>query len=236
MVDDWRAAVEDLKDNVRHEIITLTNLARELTSIAFPIAEILEQHIKKVGPPALFSQIPNLPKRQLLRRPPTRLSQYIYIHVHIYHAFLWTRLELSADTGIRPLLRENCQPYTCWIRSSRMWAPRTPYSSERICTRASWTCTPRSIKGPDISWRRCCRPGRSPYPGPSTRLPSSPSTWSSPSRMPSSRPGRRPCRLSRTRCVARCAAEVAGLRRATVPRPRPPMPVSSRSTSRPIRP
>lgn len=49
MIDDWRAAVEDLKDNVRHEIITLTNLARELTSIAFPIAEILEQHIKKVG-------------------------------------------------------------------------------------------------------------------------------------------------------------------------------------------
>lgn len=49
MVDDWRAAVEDLKDNVRHEIITLTNLARELTSIAYPIAEVLEQHIKKVG-------------------------------------------------------------------------------------------------------------------------------------------------------------------------------------------
>lgn len=49
MIDDWRAAVEDLKDNVRHEIITLTNLARELTSIAYPIAEILEQHIKKVG-------------------------------------------------------------------------------------------------------------------------------------------------------------------------------------------
>lgn len=48
MIDDWRAAVEDLKDNIRHEIITLTNLARELTSIAFPIAEILEQHIKKV--------------------------------------------------------------------------------------------------------------------------------------------------------------------------------------------
>lgn len=50
MIDDWRAAVEDLKDNVRHEIITLTNLARELTTIAYPIAEILEQHIKKVGP------------------------------------------------------------------------------------------------------------------------------------------------------------------------------------------
>lgn len=49
MVDDWRAAVEDLKDNVRHEIITLTNLARELTTIAYPIADILEQHIKKVG-------------------------------------------------------------------------------------------------------------------------------------------------------------------------------------------
>lgn len=58
MVDDWRAAVEDLKDNVRHEIITLTNLARELTSIAFPIAEILEQHIKKAPPqrklPAIY--------------------------------------------------------------------------------------------------------------------------------------------------------------------------------------
>lgn len=49
MVDDWRAAVEDLKDNVRHEIITLTNLARELTNIAYPIADVLEQHIKKVG-------------------------------------------------------------------------------------------------------------------------------------------------------------------------------------------
>lgn len=49
MVDDWRAAVEDLKDNLRHEIITLTNLARELTNIAYPIADVLEQHIKKVG-------------------------------------------------------------------------------------------------------------------------------------------------------------------------------------------
>lgn len=58
MIDDWRAAVEDLKDNVRHEIITLTNLARELTSIAYPIAEILEQHIKKAPPqrklPAIY--------------------------------------------------------------------------------------------------------------------------------------------------------------------------------------
>lgn len=50
MVDDWRAAVEDLKDNLRHEIITLTNLARELTNIAYPIADVLEQHIRKVGP------------------------------------------------------------------------------------------------------------------------------------------------------------------------------------------
>lgn len=56
MIQDWQAAVEDLKDNVRHEIITLTNLARELTSIAYPIAEILEQHIKKVG--ALHTQTP----------------------------------------------------------------------------------------------------------------------------------------------------------------------------------
>lgn len=52
MIDDWRAAVEDLKDNVRHEITTLTNLARELTGFAFAIAEILEQHIKKVGAPS----------------------------------------------------------------------------------------------------------------------------------------------------------------------------------------
>lgn len=52
MIDDWRAAVEDLKDNVRHEITTLTNLARELTGFAFAIAEILEQHIKKVGVPS----------------------------------------------------------------------------------------------------------------------------------------------------------------------------------------
>lgn len=48
MIEDWRTAIEDLKDNNRHEIIGLTNLARELTAIAFPIAEILEQHIKKV--------------------------------------------------------------------------------------------------------------------------------------------------------------------------------------------
>ncbi|CAN8103797.1 unnamed protein product [Discula destructiva] len=58
MVDDWRAAVEDLKDNVRHEIITLTNLARELTTIAYPIADVLEQHIKKAPPqrklPAIY--------------------------------------------------------------------------------------------------------------------------------------------------------------------------------------
>lgn len=52
MVDDWRDAVEGLRDNVRHEIITLTNLARELTNIAYPIAEVLEQHIKKVGVPS----------------------------------------------------------------------------------------------------------------------------------------------------------------------------------------
>ncbi|KAF3765807.1 hypothetical protein M406DRAFT_290031 [Cryphonectria parasitica EP155] len=58
MIQDWQAAVEDLKDNVRHEILTLTNLARELTNIAYPIAEILEQHIKKAPPqrklPAIY--------------------------------------------------------------------------------------------------------------------------------------------------------------------------------------
>lgn len=48
MIEDWRGAIEDLKDNNRHEIIALTNLARELTAIAFPISEVLEQHIKKV--------------------------------------------------------------------------------------------------------------------------------------------------------------------------------------------
>lgn len=176
MVDDWRAAVEDLKDNVRHEIITLTNLARELTNIAYPIADILEQHIKKVG-----AQI------------------------------LATCRRFVTDTQPRLHHRENCQPFTCWTQLLRTSALLTHSSSARTCTKPSWKSTPRSTRGLARSWRKCCRPGRSPSQDPSIRLPSSLPTPYAPLRTPCSRPGPLLSRLNRSRHGVRWAAEAEDL-------------------------
>lgn len=49
MLEDWRDALENLSTNARHEIISLTSIARDYTSYAYGISESLEEHIKKVG-------------------------------------------------------------------------------------------------------------------------------------------------------------------------------------------
>lgn len=49
VIEDWRDALENLSTNARHEIISLTSIARDYTSYAYGISESLEAHIKKVG-------------------------------------------------------------------------------------------------------------------------------------------------------------------------------------------
>lgn len=49
VIEDWRDALENLSTNARHEIISLTSIARDYTSYAYGISESLEEHIKKVG-------------------------------------------------------------------------------------------------------------------------------------------------------------------------------------------
>lgn len=48
VADDYRQALEDLTVNSRIEIATLTNIARENANHGFAIAEVLQNHIKKV--------------------------------------------------------------------------------------------------------------------------------------------------------------------------------------------
>lgn len=47
--DDYREALEGLTGNARVEINNLTMIARENTEFAFVIADVLQEHIKKVG-------------------------------------------------------------------------------------------------------------------------------------------------------------------------------------------
>lgn len=51
VIEDYQSALDGLTMNSRFEITNLTQIARDLTNYAFPIAETLEQHIKKVGSP-----------------------------------------------------------------------------------------------------------------------------------------------------------------------------------------
>jgi hypothetical protein len=48
VAEDFRYALEDLTMNLRVEIVTLTNVAKESITHAFAIAEVLKEHIKKV--------------------------------------------------------------------------------------------------------------------------------------------------------------------------------------------
>jgi pre-mRNA cleavage complex 2 protein Pcf11 len=48
VAEDYRQALEDLTVNSRIEIATLTNIARENANHGFAIAEVLQNHIKKV--------------------------------------------------------------------------------------------------------------------------------------------------------------------------------------------
>ncbi|POS69600.1 hypothetical protein DHEL01_v212008 [Diaporthe helianthi] len=58
VIEDYQSALDGLTMNSRFEITNLTQIARDLTNYAFPIAETLEQHIKKVPPqrklPAMY--------------------------------------------------------------------------------------------------------------------------------------------------------------------------------------
>lgn len=49
VIEDYQSALDGLTMNSRFEITNLTQIARDLTNYAFPIAETLEQHIKKVS-------------------------------------------------------------------------------------------------------------------------------------------------------------------------------------------
>lgn len=58
VIEDYQSALDGLTMNSRFEITNLTQIARDLTNYAFPIAETLEQHIKRVPPqrklPAMY--------------------------------------------------------------------------------------------------------------------------------------------------------------------------------------
>lgn len=49
VAEDYKLALEDLSSNMRFEISNLTVIARENTEHALAIAEVLQQHILKVG-------------------------------------------------------------------------------------------------------------------------------------------------------------------------------------------
>lgn len=49
VAEDYRLALEDLSSNMRFEISNLTVIARENTEHALAIADVLQQHILKVG-------------------------------------------------------------------------------------------------------------------------------------------------------------------------------------------
>mgnify|MGYP000860145571 CR=1 FL=1 len=49
VAEDYRHALEDLSGNMRFEISNLTVIARENTEHALAIADVLQQHILKVG-------------------------------------------------------------------------------------------------------------------------------------------------------------------------------------------
>lgn len=72
VIEDYQSALDGLTMNSRFEITNLTQIARDLTNYAFPIAETLEQHIKKVGAPQprkLRRFCPSKLASSALRRP-----------------------------------------------------------------------------------------------------------------------------------------------------------------------
>ncbi|KAJ4307132.1 mRNA 3' end processing factor [Collariella sp. IMI 366227] len=93
VADDYRQALEDLTVNSRIEIATLTNIARENASYGHAIAEVLQNHIKKVPPsktlPALYvldSIVKNVPTPYALYIGPKLYSIFMGAYTKVDNA------------------------------------------------------------------------------------------------------------------------------------------------------
>ncbi|GAB1312995.1 mRNA 3' end processing factor [Madurella fahalii] len=93
VAEDYRQALEDLTMNSRIEIATLTNIARENANHGLAIAEVLQNHIKKVSPsrtlPALYvldSVVKNVPTPYALYFGPKLYSIFMGAYTKVDNA------------------------------------------------------------------------------------------------------------------------------------------------------
>ena len=61
VAEDYQHALDDLNMNSRIEIGNLTSVAKDSLQHAHAIAEVLQNHIKKVGRPCSLPTYPRLP-------------------------------------------------------------------------------------------------------------------------------------------------------------------------------
>ena len=110
VADDYRRALEDLTGNLKYEINNLTLIARESTEHAHSIADVIADHILKVGSPSTTHTFPGW--RHRLTKVP----------------WLSSRL----------LRRRNCLPSTSLIPLQKTSALLTRSFLARASTKCSW--------------------------------------------------------------------------------------------------
>lgn len=131
VAEDYRHALEDLSSNMRFEISNLTVIARENTEHALTIAEVLQQHILKVG---------------LGFHPSPRWKRFMFpLVLASVHLLTLARL----------LQVRSYQLSMCLIRLLKMSARHTHSTLAATSSRLLWSRT-RWLMHPSAGrWRRC---------------------------------------------------------------------------------
>ncbi|KAK0740208.1 hypothetical protein B0T18DRAFT_204234 [Schizothecium vesticola] len=121
VADDYRQALEDLSVNSRIEIATLTNIARENANHGLAIAEVLQNHIKKVPPPKTLPALYVLDS--VVKNVPTPYS--LYFGPKLYSIFMnaYTKVDKDTRRKMDEMLRTWKEPVPGSISTKPVFPP-----------------------------------------------------------------------------------------------------------------
>ncbi|KAL2128255.1 hypothetical protein VTI74DRAFT_9443 [Chaetomium olivicolor] len=167
VADDYRQALEDLTVNSRIEIATLTNIARENANYGHVIAEVLQNHIKKVPPsrtlPALYVL------DSIVKNVPTPYA--LYIGPKLYSIFMgaYTKVDNATRRKMDEMLKTWKEPVPGSISTKPVFPIEQvrPIENALIAARnAAFAATQSSYQGQQQLLR-----GRQPAPSRETPTP-----------------------------------------------------------------
>ncbi|KAK4240285.1 protein PCF11 [Achaetomium macrosporum] len=190
VAEDYRQALEDLTVNSRIEIATLTNIARENANHGFAIAEVLQNHIKKVPPsrtlPALYvldSIVKNVPTPYALYFGPKLYSIFMGAYTKVDNAtrrkmdeMLKTWKEpVPGSISTKPVFPiEQVRPIENALmaaRSAAFAATQNSYQGQQQLLRGRQPVPSRETPTPPTGRPYQPPPQQPPYPGPNGHQP-----------------------------------------------------------------